>query len=202
MKGLEVDNKLKIKVVLGSVRQGRIADKVWAWLEKQLAEFGKFDIELLDLKQINLPIFNESNYPAQGLPHETEAARNWSAKMAEADGYIIVTAEYDHALPGALRNAFDYLANEWNKKAVGIISYGAGAGGTRAAEGMKASLTYMETVVLPAEVNIPNVWAAFDENGGLPDNYSVAAQKMFASLEWWAALLSEARAKLPAKTNV
>jgi NAD(P)H-dependent FMN reductase len=194
-----MDNKLKIKVVLGSVRQGRNADKVWAWLEKQLAEFGKFDIELLDLKQINLPLFNESNSPAQGLPHETEAARNWSAKMAEADGYIIVTPEYDHALPGALRNAFDYLANEWNKKAVGIVSYGAAAGGARASEGMKASLTYMETVVLPVEVNISNVWAAFDGNSGLPDNYSVAAQKMFASLEWWATLLSEARAKLSTK---
>jgi NAD(P)H-dependent FMN reductase len=194
-----MNTKLKIKVVLGSVRQERNADKVWVWLEKQLAEFGKFDIELLDLKQINLPLFNESSSPAQGLPHETEAARNWSAKMAEADGYIIVTPEYDHTLPGALRNAFDYLANEWNKKAVGIVSYGAAGGGARASEAMKASLTYMETVVLPVEVNIPNIWAAFDGNGDLPDNYSITAQKMFASLEWWSQLLNEARAKLPTK---
>jgi NAD(P)H-dependent FMN reductase len=197
-----MEKKLKIKVVLGSVREGRSADKVWAWLEKQLAIFGKFDIELLDLKQINLPLFNESNHPAQGLPHESEAARNWSAKMGEADGYIIVTPEYDHSFPGALRNAFDYLANEWKKKAVAIVSYGAAAGGARAAEGLKASLTYMETVVLQSEVNIPNVWAAFDGSGNLPESFEVTAQKTFTSLEWWANLLSEARAKLVAEVKV
>jgi NAD(P)H-dependent FMN reductase len=197
-----MENKLKIKVVLGSVREGRNADKVWAWLEKQLAVFGKFDIELLDLKQINLPLFNESNHPAQGLPHETEAARNWSAKMAEADGYIIVTPEYDHAVPGALRNALDYLANEWKRKAVAIVSYGAAAGGTRAAEGLKASLTYMEMAVMPNEVNIPNVWAAFDESGGLPEAFGDAAQKTFTTLEWWAKLLSEARTKMVAEVKV
>lgn len=188
--------KLKIKAVLGSVREGRSADKVWEWLDKQLKQVENFDVELLDLKAINLPLFNENGHPAAGGAHETEAARTWSAKMAGADGYIIITPEYDHSMPGSLRNAFDYLANEWKKKPVGIVSYGAAAGGSRAAESMKASLTYMETVIIPAEVNISNIWAAFDEKGDLPDNYLAAAKNMFAGLEWWATLLHDARAKL------
>src|ERR1700722_12727747 len=126
--------KLKIKAVLGSVREGRIADKVWAWLDSQLKQVESFDVELLDLKVLNLPVFNESAYPAAGGPHQTDAANTWSAKMKEADGYIIITPEYDHTMPGALRNAFDYLANEWNRKPVAIVSYGGASGGMRAAE--------------------------------------------------------------------
>lgn len=192
----EQSKNLKIKVVLGSVREGRSADNVWPWLDRQLQAYGKFDVELLDLKQINLPVFNEQEHPAAGKPHLTEAARTWAAKMAEADGYIIVTPEYNHTMPGSLRNAFDYLAREWSKKPVAIVSYGAAAGGARAAESMKASLAYMETILIPAEVNIANIWAAFDESGNLPDNYAASAQKMFAGLEWWGDLLKDARAKL------
>ncbi len=185
--------KLKIKVVLGSVREGRNGGKVGDWVIAQLKQFENFDVELLDLKTLNLPMFNEEAMPASGTPHTSEAARIWAAKMKEADGFIIITAEYNHSVPGALRNAFDYLAFEWAKKPVAIISYGASVGGARAAESLKAFFTYMEAVVIPVEVNIANVWAAFDEKGELPDNYTGAAKKMFTSLEWWGGQLREAR---------
>jgi NAD(P)H-dependent FMN reductase len=191
--------KLKIKVVLGSVREGRNADKVWKWVEKQLQPIEAFDVELLDLKAMQLPMFSEEAFPSSRAPHISEAAQAWSAKMDEADGFVVITPEYNHSVPGALRNAFDYLAFEWAKKPVAIISYGAGVGGARAAESLKAFFTYMESTVIPVEVNIINVWAAFDENGELPDNYAGTAKKVFASLEWWAGTLREARKTIPKK---
>jgi NAD(P)H-dependent FMN reductase len=187
---------LKIKVVLASVREGRNADTVWAWLDRQLKQITSFDVELLDLKPLNLPMFDEASPPMRGAPHITEAAQTWSAKMAEADGYIIVTPEYDHTIPGSLRNAFDYLAKEWAKKPAAIVSYGGLSGGMRAAESMKPSLAGMEVVLIPIETNIIAVNKAFDENGELPDNYAVTAKAMLSSLEWWANVLKAARATI------
>jgi NAD(P)H-dependent FMN reductase len=176
-------DKLKIKIILGSVREGRNGEKVWNWLKTQLSQFNGLDFELVDLKELNLPMFDESEVPMADVPPKSPAAQLWKQKMGESDGFIIITPEYNHFIPGALKNAFDFLAKEWKNKPVAIISYGASAGGVRAAEDVKKIFFYMQSFVIPTEINIPYVWDAFDANGNLPEKLSVISQKQLVELQ-------------------
>ena len=179
-------DKLKIKIILGSVREGRNGEKVWNWLKPQLSQFDSLDFELVDLKELNLPMFDEAAVPMADVPPKSPAAQLWKQKMGESDGFIIITPEYNHAIPGALKNAFDFLAKEWKNKPVAIISYGASAGGVRAAEDVRKIFFYMQSFVIPTEINIPYVWEAFDANGNLPEKLSVISQKQLAELQKYA----------------
>jgi NAD(P)H-dependent FMN reductase len=125
----------KIGIIVGSTRPGRKGDTVAKWVldiakQRQDAEF-----ELIDIADFNLPHLDEAMPPAMGQyaqPH-THA---WAAKIAEFDGYVFVTPEYNHSTSGALKNAIDFLYAEWNNKAASFVSYGS-AGGTRAVEHLR-----------------------------------------------------------------
>src|SRR4051812_47011975 len=103
-------DKLKLKVILGSTRQGRTGRKVADWVIEQVVETTGFDVELLDLKDLKLPILDDAILPAmrQG-DYEDETVNTWAAKIAEADAFIIVTPEYNHGYPGVLKNALDLI---------------------------------------------------------------------------------------------
>ena len=126
---------LKIAIILGSTRPNRIGEGVARWAYEIAARRTDAHYDLIDLKDQNLPLLDEPAPPSLGnysQPH----TKAWAAKIMQYDGFVFVTAEYNHGIPGALKNAIDYLYKEWNNKAAGIVSYGS-AYGARAAEALR-----------------------------------------------------------------
>lgn len=126
---------LKIGIILGSTRPGRNGEQVARWVLGQATQRGTAEYELVDLADFHLPNIDEVNHPATGV-YENEGTKQWSATVAQYDGYIMVTPEYNHSTSGALKNALDFVYREWNNKAVGFVGYGA-LGGQRAVEHLR-----------------------------------------------------------------
>ncbi|HUC31322.1 MAG TPA: NAD(P)H-dependent oxidoreductase [Candidatus Paceibacterota bacterium] len=127
---------LKIKVILGSIREGRFGDKPAKWIFEKAKAKG-LDVELLDLKDYPLPMFAEAQVPAAvSGNYPNEVAKKWAAKIGEADGFIFVTPEYNHGYPSVLKNALDFIFGEWNNKPGAFVGYGVN-GAARAVEQLK-----------------------------------------------------------------
>lgn len=125
---------LKIGIIVGSTRPGRNGLQVGQWV-KDNAKAAGVEFELVDLHDFKLPMLEEP-YPAGAGNYLGDAANAWASKVAEFDGYIFVSAEYNHSVPAALKNALDYVKVEWNNKAAAIVSYGS-MGGVRAGEHLR-----------------------------------------------------------------
>jgi NAD(P)H-dependent FMN reductase len=125
---------LKIGIIVGSTRPGRIGPLVGEWVQQNAKARG-VSFELVDLHDFTLPMLEEP-FPAGAGNYQGAGANAWAHKVAEFDGFIFVTAEYNHSIPAALKNALDYVKDEWNNKAAGIVSYGS-MGGVRAGEHLR-----------------------------------------------------------------
>lgn len=125
----------KIAIILGSTRPGRNGEAVAKWVYNISSKRSDAKFELIDLAEYNLPLYDEP-YPASMQKYQNDHTKKWSQKISEFDGYLFVTPEYNHSVPGALKNAIDYLNIEWNNKAAGFVSYGS-AGGSRAVEHLR-----------------------------------------------------------------
>lgn len=123
---------MKIAVVVGSTRPGRVGGQVGRWVVESARGRDGVTYELVDVADAALPLLDEA-IPAAAGKYEHEHTKAWSATIAAYDGFVFVTAEYNHGIPAAFKNAFDYLHAEWNDKAVGFVGYGAD-GGVRAVE--------------------------------------------------------------------
>jgi len=124
---------LKIAVIIGSTRPGRVGVSVAKWVYEQAKQRADAEFELVDIKDFNLPLLDEPVPPSLGQ-YSKEHTKNWAAKINSFDGYVFVTPEYNHSIPGALKNAIDFVYREWNNKAAGFGS----AGGVRAVEHLRA----------------------------------------------------------------
>ena len=113
----------KIAIIIGSTRATRFADKPAQWMLKQAQARTDMSVELVDLRDFNLPLFNEMASNAW-MPSQDPAAIAWQNKLAEFDGFIFVVAEYNRSVTGALKNAMDQAAKEWARKPMGAIAYG------------------------------------------------------------------------------
>ena len=112
----------KIKVIIGSVRTHRRGKPIADWIMRQAENYdGRLEFELVDLKGVNLPFLDEPVPPKTSDNYVHEHTRNWSAMMKEADGLILVTPEYNHGYSPALKNAIDFLYNEWQGMPVGVV---------------------------------------------------------------------------------
>ncbi len=129
---------LRIAIILGSTRPGRIGEGVAKWVYENAKKREGVQYELVDVADFKLPLLDEARLPGYGQ-YEKEHTLVWAKKIAQFDGFVFVTAEYNHGIPGALKNALDYLYAEWNNKAAGLVSYGSG-GGLRAAEHLRGVL--------------------------------------------------------------
>ncbi|MDV9186980.1 NAD(P)H-dependent oxidoreductase [Streptomyces sp. SR27] len=126
---------LTIGIILGSTRPHRVGDQVARWVHEHASRRTDARFELIDLRDHPLPLLDEPLPPSLGR-YEHEHTRRWAETIAAYDGFVIVTPEYNHGIPGVLKNALDYLYAEWNNKALGLVSYGA-AGGVRSAEQLR-----------------------------------------------------------------
>jgi NAD(P)H-dependent FMN reductase len=175
-----------LKIITSTVRPGRKGPLIAAWIAEKAKQHGSFNVEVLDLGEINLPMMNEPYHPLM-KKYEHEHTKNWSAKIDEADVFIFVTAEYDYNYPAPLRNAIEYPALEWGYKAAGIVSYGGVSAGTRAANSLKADLATMGIVPLSMGVNFAFFAQLINENGEfVPNEIShKAAEGMLKELVRW-----------------
>lgn len=109
------ETRPKLGVIIGQTRDSRLADKPARWLMRKLEDDGRFDAELVDLRDFDLPFFNEVSSNLY-VPSQDPKAVAWQAKVAEFDAYVFLTAEYNHSISGALKNALDQAYTEWNHK--------------------------------------------------------------------------------------
>src|SRR5689334_8006169 len=136
---------LKLQVLIASTRPGRQGPAVGAWAVQQARANGKFEIEIVDLAEVNLPLFDEPKHP-RFQQYEHEHTKRWSAIVARADAFVFVTPEYDFSPPASLINALHYLYNEWAYKPVGFVSYGGVSAGTRGVQITKSTVTALKMI--------------------------------------------------------
>ncbi|WP_060204486.1 NADPH-dependent FMN reductase [Sporosarcina koreensis] len=136
---------LNIGIILGSTRDGRVSPQVGAWVKELADQRGDANYTIIDIADYKLPLLGEPGSDASG-------AAAWSEIVGKQDGFVFIVQEYNHSITGALKNALDFLREEWNNKAAGIVSYGS-VGGARAAEhlrGILAELSIADVRVHPA----------------------------------------------------
>ncbi|MEV0143523.1 MULTISPECIES: NAD(P)H-dependent oxidoreductase [unclassified Nonomuraea] len=189
---------LKIAVILGSTREGRFGPAVAHWVMDHLHQRDDMNVDLIDLAETPLPTV----LPVLGQPPSSQEARELlaavSPRMAAADAFVIVTPEYNHSFPAALKNAIDWHGTEWQAKPVAFVSYGAFSAGLRAVEQLRLVLAELHAVTLRDSVGLQHPWAQFDGDGKALDPAADAAAKvMLDRLSWWAHALREARAARP-----
>jgi NAD(P)H-dependent FMN reductase len=187
-----MSENLRIQIVVGSVREGRVSLPVARWVHASAAELEGIDAELIDLVEWALPMFALATSPAMG-DYKDPLQQRWAAKVGEADGYIFVSPEYNHGTSAALKNALDYLYAEWNRKPVAFVSFG-NAGGARAVEHLRAIAVELDMAPLGDAVHLFGVRDKL--RGGqfeadTKDKKQLA--QLFDSLLWWGKALQTAR---------
>jgi NAD(P)H-dependent FMN reductase len=143
---------IKIAIILGSTHPGRNGEAVARWVYEIAKKRIDAEFEYVDIKDFNLPLLDEPVPPSQGQ-YSKEHTEVWSAKIDSFDGYVFVTAEYNHGIPGALKNGIDYLYKEWNNKAAGFVGYGS-AGGVRAVEQLRLVMAELQVADVRAQVAV------------------------------------------------
>ena len=183
----------KLQIVVASTRQGRVGRSIADWTLERARQHGGFDVRLVDLKELNLPLFDEPKHPRlRQYSHAHTHA--WSASVEEADAFVFVMPEYNHGVPPSLVNALDYLYAEWNYKAVGFVSYGGVAAGTRSVQMIKPIIGALKMVPIVEAVAIPFFTKLMDGEvfrGGEP--HDQAAATMLNELARWTAALAGLR---------
>ena len=164
-----------LQIIIASTRPGRVGLPVAQWFEQAAIAHGGFDVELVDLAEVNLPFFDEPSHPRM-RKYTHQHTKDWSAIIERGDAFVFVTPEYNYAFNAVLKNAIDFLHQEWLHKPVGFVSYGGVAAGTRAVQMLKQVVTTLKMVPVFASVNIPFV-AQFlnDENRIQPNEVMVSA---------------------------
>jgi NAD(P)H-dependent FMN reductase len=186
--------KPKLLIILASTRPGRVGLPVAEWFTAVAVADGRFEVELVDLAELALPLLDEPKHPRlREYTHDHTHA--WSATVDAADAVVLVTAEYNYGYPAALKNALDYLNHEWRHKPLGFVSYGGVAAGTRAVQQLKQVTGALQLVPTATAVNIPFVAALLD-GGRLAANdvMDEAATAMLAELETLHGALAPLRA--------
>ncbi|MGD9695919.1 MAG: NADPH-dependent FMN reductase [Thermoleophilia bacterium] len=191
---------LSLKIIVASTRPSRLADAVAPWVARRAGEHGAFDVEVLDLRDWPLPFFQETVETIGDLadPTYTEpVVARWNRTIVEGDAFLVVTPEYSHSIPGALKNAIDSVFVSWGfrNKPVAAVGYSVGvAAGTRAIEHLAQIMIEVEAVPLRNSVILAKAHEGFGEDGAPLDPGSEAALAVVLDdLAWWAGVLRDAR---------
>jgi NAD(P)H-dependent FMN reductase len=189
-----------ISVIVGSTREHRFSEKPANWIWQHLRKRQDVDARLLDLRDYPMPLFDQPATPAMpGRPPYThEVVRRWTAAIAQSDGFVCVTPEYNYGPSAVLKNAIDWVYPEWNRKAVGFVSYGS-AMGARAVQQLRETAIEVQLAPIRSSVHIPvaTLWAHYqggDVEAGLAELDALAGT-LIDDLLWWTTALKTARAR-------
>lgn len=192
----------KIKIIIGSTRPNRFGHQPALWLMDLSKEHPEHTYELIDLAEVNLPFLDEPQPPSAGN-YVQEHTKAWSKTIDEADGFIMVTGEYNFGVMPSLKNAIDFLAKEWAHKPVAFVSYGASAGGARAVEHLKDSAGWLEMYDIKAGVIIPHYWTQLDKEGKFQptEQQTQAAHRVLDDIGFWADKFTPIRKEIQARVQ-
>jgi NAD(P)H-dependent FMN reductase len=187
-------SKPALQIIIGSTRPGRVGLPVAQWTHARAIAHGAFEVQLVDLAEVNLPLLDEPKHP-RFHDYVHEHTKRWSRTVARADAFVFVVPEYNFGYNAAMKNALDYLHEEWKYKAVGFVSYGGVAAGTRAVQGLKQVVTALKMVPLFEAVSIPFVAQLLDDQRRLTANDIMlqAADAMLDELLRWTTALRSLR---------
>jgi NAD(P)H-dependent FMN reductase len=191
--------KPTLTIVIGSTRPGRVGPKFAAWFRSRAIAHDGFDIELVDLAQLDLPFLDEPSHPRL-RQYVHQHTIDWSRIVERSDAFVFVTPEYNFGYSAALKNAIDYLSQEWADKAVGFVSYGGVAGGTRAVQQLKQVVTALKMIPVAESVNLPFFSHFIDESGTVRPN-DVMTRSADAMLDELARITALIRPKVPATSE-
>lgn len=185
-------SNLKIAVIVGSTRPGRNGKTVADWVIDRAGARSGVEYELVDLLDYSLPHLDEAIPPSMGQ-YQAEHTKRWAAKIAEFDGYIFVTPEYNRSTSGVLKNAIDYLYGEWNNKAAAFVSYGS-LGGARAVEHLRGIASELQIAHVRQQLSF-SLFTDFENFSTFKpgEQYDAAATTLFEQLESWAKALKTVR---------
>lgn len=177
----------KLHIVICSTRPGRVGPSVAHWFHGFAGQHDRFEVELVDLADFNLPVYDEPVHPAM-QDYKHEHTKKWSNSVQAADAYAFVMPEYNYSPPPSLVNALDYVYKEWNYKPCGIVSYGGASGGLRAAQAVKLQLTTLKMMPMMEGVMVPMVAKQIDDDGKFHSNELIdkSATTLLDELRYWA----------------
>jgi NAD(P)H-dependent FMN reductase len=187
---------LNIAVIIGSVRDGRFGPTAAEWFLSRVE--GPFAVDVIDLAEVPLPL----NMPSYGGQPSDEAAavlRDLTPRLERADAFVVITPEYNHSYPAALKNLIDWHFTEWQAKPIALVSYGGQSGGRHAVEHLRHVFAELHAVTLRDTISITRYFEQFGPDGVLldPTELNAAAKALLTQLEWWARALGDARDRRP-----
>ena len=193
---------MKLQVIIGSTRPNRMTERLAIWVANEAKNLEDTTVELVDLADYNIPFLDEAISPRYNPNRQINSeAGKWVDKLAEGDAYIFVTPEYNHSIPGVLKNALDYITTELVKKPATAVSHG-GVGGARAIMHLKEILSESQAAIIPKAVAFAGAGQSLTEEGVLdeavksnPYGPQGAVTSMLAELKWYSDALSAARVK-------
>jgi NAD(P)H-dependent FMN reductase len=195
---LEENRVTVISVIVGSTRQNRFSERPAQWILQLLARRPGLEARLLDLREFPMPFFDHPVPPAMPgrAPYEHAVVERWTNAIAESDGFVFVTPEYNYGTSAVLKNAIDWVYPQWNRKAAAFVSYGATAG-VRATQQLRETAIELQLAPVRSSVHIPVgvLWAHMQDGNveaGLAE-LQAPAEVMIADLLWWTAALKTAR---------
>lgn len=188
---------LKLLVILGTNRPGRVGERVGKWVIESLKAYSQFEVDFLDIADLDLDIRPSPHHPRSGI--YSEGGARFAARMASADAFIIITPEYNHGYPAILKLAIDSIYAEWFAKAGSLISYGGQSAGLRSAEQLRQVLAEMRTHITRNGIAISGAQLKIDEGGTWigADDMTAAFKSVADELYWWGSALKAARAVSP-----
>lgn len=180
------ERKPRLLVIVASVRDGRVGKAVGDWFTAFAQQHGAFDVEVADLKQVDLPLMTEPNHPRL-KQYTQDKTWEWSRTVEAADAFALVMPEYNFVATAPLINAIDYLVQEWAHKPVGLVSYGGVSGGMRAAQSIKPLLTSMNMMPVKEAVTIQFVSKQVNDDGRFEpiDSHESSGTAMLNALARW-----------------
>lgn len=179
---------MKVGIIAASIRDHRLGERVVKWVISEASKMTGWEVELLDLKELDLPMLTDARQPFEmDKNYPSEAVMSWSRKIEQKDAFIIVTPEYNHGLPAPLKNALDWLYPEWNDKAAALVGYSIGiGGGIRSVEQLRLTLAHLGVATVQQVTTIARAQDNFSEDGTpLNDNFNGSIARSLKQLDDW-----------------
>jgi NAD(P)H-dependent FMN reductase len=185
---------LNLKIIIGSTRPGRVCPTIAAWVAQSATAHGKFNVEVVDLAEVNLPFLDEPHHPIT-QNYQFEHTKKWASIVADGDAFIFVTPEYDFFPAAVTVNAIQVLMKEWAYKCAGVVSYGGISGGLRSAQALRQLISNVNVHAIPQTVPLPMVFPHIVDGVFTPTQPMVDGMSLqLNELTKWATALKTIRA--------